>query len=427
MEKLKSGIELNGYTLITQIGIGATAEVWSAKSGHDDTELALKIFAPKTHLDDYSKVLIKKEYQNAAHLEHENIVTPIDYFEVEQNPVLVMQKYGPSLWNILKERQSRHLRQNIDHYEDLFSEKELAEILFDVSKALTYLHYKGLIHNDIKPANILTQQDQNRLSYVLSDFGITREIRETILRQTSRNYQSALTMAYASPERLRGEISNTTKGDMFSLGCSMYELTNADDFDFGPGSILNNNGAIAPIRGNYSSAYNNVITELLNINPRNRLAANDLREICYAYLSTNKWPEYLYATVRNVPPAERREFHTIKNSDISARTGSSKKKRIMIPVLSLSVILFGLYLFFGSDFKLNDKNSTQEWTSSPIPVGDYYFAQTYDNRCVLLDDEKKEVYPEKIFTNCRETPDAIILVEASGDSIIVNKTRSHGR
>ena len=99
----------------------------------------------------------------------------------------------------------------------------------------------------------------------------------------------------------------------------------------------------------------------------------------------------------------------------------------MIPVLSLSVILFGLYLFFGSDFKLNDKNSTQEWTSSPIPVGDYYFAQTYDNRCVLLDDEKKEVYPEKIFTNCRETPDAIILVEASGDSIIVNKTRSHGR
>ena len=92
-----------------------------------------------------------------------------------------------------------------------------------IGSGLAYLHEQGIIHQDVKPENILFNTFSDQVQYVLTDFGISTKIKENIARMTMpRDQPYALTPAYASPEQFSGR--QDFKSDVFSLGVLLFEM-----------------------------------------------------------------------------------------------------------------------------------------------------------------------------------------------------------
>lgn len=279
---------LNNFKLLEFKGKGTTAEVWSAYDIDNNINVALKIFAPDIALDNSSKILIRREYENTKKLEHPYIINPIDHFEYEGVPVLVFRLCKHSLWEELKVRISRRLQYNNTDRKNLFTENELSNLIYNISDALVYLHNSKMIHHDVKPANILISEEGGKIEFHLSDFGITKEIKETIIRQTKLRSNS-LTLAYAAPERLRGGYDNLPQSDIFSFGATIYELTNS--IKMPPGEILNNNGTLENIKGDYSDRFKELIKACLEKDYNKRIGAKKLLNNSIFYINNRYWPE----------------------------------------------------------------------------------------------------------------------------------------
>lgn len=345
---------MNGYKLKKFIGEGATAQVWSA-IGPDDKKYALKIFAPRVALDNYSKSLLKEEYEKTKMLSHDNVIAPADYFEHEERPVLVMKLCGPSLWDMLAKRMSKTFAQTKSKDRtNLFSEEELAKVIFDITRALEYIHKRGLVHHDVKPANILSFKEDGIVHYGLTDFGITKEIRETIIRQTKTSGES-LTFAYAAPERLQGVDLNDPRSDIFSLGTSIFEITNG--IKIPPAQILNNNGAIPKLKGNYSNRFNEFIQRILSKNPADRFTPDQILDRVKFYLRENYWPAIdktiPKATTESTPSPMRETQHMQESQNtgvnISENTvgeDNERKNKMWLPAaITIALLAMAYFLY----------------------------------------------------------------------------------
>lgn len=276
------------YTLLNFLGDGTTAEVWSAISDDGSTTVALKIFH-LTNSQDVSQ--LKEEYESTSHLVHNHIVVPEMNFVFDNHQVMVMKLCDRSLWQDLNLRQSRASSS------EYYSEKELAKIILDVSSALKYLHFgqkvkngeareEIVIHNDIKPGNILLNENDGLNEYFLTDFGIIRNITGTVPKDKVKAI--GLTYAYAPPERFEKKPTIHVNSDIFSLGASIYELTNGMG-EVPLSSLLNHNKELARIEGNYSNRFKNLIMAMLDRDPYQRPDATKLYEMTSQYLNGNGW------------------------------------------------------------------------------------------------------------------------------------------
>ncbi len=286
---LEKNIVFGDYTLINRKGEGSTAEVWEASAPNGEKK-ALKIFAPHFLLDEISKKMIQDEFRNATKLNHPHLIIPENYVEAEGAPAFVLPLMHKSMWQDLQDRQPNGQILMIKPYE----EKTIALIIAHIGKALSYLHQHSIVHNDIKPANILVNhpienQEYSTIRFYLTDFGISQDIRDTILRQTRSMH--SLTFAYAAPEKLRGEATGTPESDIFSFGASIYELCFGIQQRPPLGQILNNNGAIPFDSANYSRPFLNLLKKTLEKNPPDRIRLEKLVEASEKFLQTSDWPE----------------------------------------------------------------------------------------------------------------------------------------
>src|SRR5262249_10387530 len=104
-----------------------------------------------------------------------------------------------------------------------------------LAEGLSAVHARGLIHRDVKPANILMDA---RSTPLLADFGLARSTEEA---RITRAGVIAGTPAYMSPEQARGDENMGPSSDIYSLGIVLYEmLTGALPFDGGPASVILN-------------------------------------------------------------------------------------------------------------------------------------------------------------------------------------------
>jgi len=416
---LEPKIKFGKYTLEKFKGEGATAQVWSA-TNENGKQVAMKIFAPRTSLDNQSRGLLKEEYEKTARLDHPNLLIPYDYIEQNNVPALVMELCDASLWQILKQKATAAKKERST--ETLyFTEYELARMLNHLGKALEYLHSKSMVHNDVKPANILVQNsdDVKNCTYYLTDFGITKELRETILRQTKTH---SLTYAYASPEKLKGK-SGTYRSDIFSLGAAAFELVNGIELEVPLGEILNNNGDIPPLKGGYSNEFESLIQGLLHKDPTQRYSGSDIVDFTTEYLNRSSWPNELRKfdvnrdtallyddsaildkTVRfqgenktervvkpqgHISPTERiiniQEEHPKKNK--------RKISTIILLVMFLCIVGFsGYYLFenrLDETTKISSTSDVFQIYSDVLPVNDTLFIVQKDNKCGLVNFEGK--------------------------------------
>lgn len=254
----------NRYLLNHLLGRGGFAEVWLATDNKTGLQVALKIYAPGTGLDEDGIKLFMDEYALVFNLNHTNLLRPT-YFDEEQNrPYLVMPycEKGSTQKLIGK-----------------MSEAEAWHFLHDVAAGLAYLHSRQtpVIHQDIKPDNILINSQGD---YLITDFGISTKIRSTLRKSAMQKQQSSGTLAYMAPERFSADNRPIMAGDVWSLGATLHELLTGD-VPFGEeGGLMEKRGVDIPlIYGNYSDALKNIVRRCMAPEPWDRPTAHDIARI----------------------------------------------------------------------------------------------------------------------------------------------------
>ncbi|MFJ3881087.1 serine/threonine-protein kinase [Streptomyces sp. NPDC090077] len=197
------------YRLVRVLGSGGMGRVWKAYDVQLDTHVAVKelLLPSGTAAPDRADRLERalREARSAARLrDHPNVVTVHDVTLVGGAPWIVMELVGGST---LQERLRLTGRLPVE---------DVAEVASALLKALAAAHAEGIVHRDVKPANVMLTDDQRIL---LADFGIARNEADDGLTGTGVVIGS---LPYLSPERARGEKGGAPS-DLFSLGTTLYE------------------------------------------------------------------------------------------------------------------------------------------------------------------------------------------------------------
>ncbi|QFU90913.1 serine/threonine-protein kinase [Amycolatopsis sp. YIM 10] len=215
------------YRLLERIGAGAMGVVWKAEDQRLDRVVALKELILPHAMDDPgaadlvadASARAMREGRIAARLTHPSAITVFDVVTDNDRPVLVME-YLPS--TSLAEVLARRER---------LGAEEVAAIGAQIAAALAAAHESGIVHRDVKPANVLMSDDGVAK---LSDFGISRASGDGTLTATG---VVAGTPAYFAPEVARGEDADS-RSDVFSLGATMYHaVEGAPPFGVGDNQI----------------------------------------------------------------------------------------------------------------------------------------------------------------------------------------------
>ena len=211
IHKFKSGdIFDDRYTLEKLIGVGGFADVWKAVDNTTHSIVALKIY---TNLDDDGINDLSEEYTRMQNLNHTNILKA-DHFDRDGNiPYLVMKFCGGG---------------SLDKKIGRMENEDVLKVIKDMASGLSYLHQCNIVHQDIKPANILIDDSSGTPVYVLSDFGISSKTKTRLSHSVNqKNQGTSMTEAYAPPEKFSSKKEDRRpdrKGDIFSFGISIYEL-----------------------------------------------------------------------------------------------------------------------------------------------------------------------------------------------------------
>ena len=209
------------FRLVKRLGRGGLGSVWLAEDLQLDSDhVACKILKPELYDDRRAVSDLKREVLLTRRLRHPHILAVYTFWETDAHRLITMEYIKGSN---LSERLSAHGRP--------FDPAETLPWIRQIGEALDYAHGQGILHRDVKPANIMVE-DNNRI--LLADFGIARTAREVQARLTGE--LTSGTLLYVSPEQLMGEALDA-RSDLYSLAATFYELL-AGAPPFSSGSIV---------------------------------------------------------------------------------------------------------------------------------------------------------------------------------------------
>src|SRR5919108_3663885 len=197
------GTVLGGYRIIEPLGSGGTSVVYRAEHVRLGRPAALKLLAPGLGEADFSERFLR-ESQLAASLDHPNIVPIYDAGEEDGLLYIAMACIEGSDLKTLLAREGR------------LPVRRALRIVGQIASALDAAHARGLVHRDVKPANILVGPDDRAY---LSDFGVVKELAG---RGTTRTGSFVGTIEYSAPEQIEGKDVDG-RADVYALACVFYE------------------------------------------------------------------------------------------------------------------------------------------------------------------------------------------------------------
>lgn len=282
MEEINSiasdGVLFDGrYKLLRPLSSdGGTADVWLALDTNTIDEIydgdgdqvtsveesgikvAIKIYRPKNALD-LGEQRFREEFKIVFNCHHTNLVQPINFSIFEGIPYLVLP--------YCKKGSSESLQ---GHFLD---KDELWRYISDVSAGLAYLHAFNptIVHHDIKPANILIDDNDN---FAITDFGISSH--RGLNREGYDDTQSG-TMAYMASERFDEEYQSIPESDIWSFGATLYELITGQvpyGEEGGLSQLDSNSVELSPISQPIPSDIKDLIYDCLSLDVSRRPSAD---------------------------------------------------------------------------------------------------------------------------------------------------------
>jgi serine/threonine protein kinase len=206
--ELAEGEEFAGYRIEQRLGRGGMGVLYLAHEPGLERRVALKLIAPEAAADEVFALRFAEESKIAASIEHPNVV-PIYAAGKEAGVPYIAMRYVAGA--DLAKRLAREGR---------LEPGVAVEIVAQVGNGLDAIHAAGLVHRDVKPANVLLSGDEAAHAYI-TDFGVARNVStESGLTQTGRFVG---TLDYVAPEQISGgEID--ARVDVYALGCLLFKL-----------------------------------------------------------------------------------------------------------------------------------------------------------------------------------------------------------
>jgi len=202
---------LGRYRLDREIAAGGTARVWRARDTQQGRAVAVKLLHPHLLPDATSRRRLEGEARAAEALSHPAIAAVYDVSGPDEDPALVMELVDG-------EPLSKRLERN-----GPMAPKAAAALVADVAEALYHAHQRGIVHRDVKPANILVERRSGRARLI--DFGIAHSL-EAASQDLTRTGTSLGTPRYMAPEQLAGDPVGP-RTDLWGLGAVLYRRSAA--------------------------------------------------------------------------------------------------------------------------------------------------------------------------------------------------------
>lgn len=302
----ENGLPFDGHYKLLRLlsSAGGSADVWLAidlntidDSGDESkaTMVVIKIYRPKNLIDVEGEYQFRNEFKKVFGCHHENIIQPTYFSIFEESPYLVLP-YCPA-------GSAERLVGNLTSGDDIW------KFIFEVSSGLAYLHEHSpqIIHQDIKPANVLIDDNGN---YAITDFGISAEMGGTDIESEE---ETGGTFAYMAPERFIDGTLPMPESDIWALGATLFELVTGDAPYGNDGGSRQKSGIPVPvIKQNIPDAVKDLIYSCLDYDAKSR-------------------------------PTARRIVDTVLK-----RRYARSKKAIALIVGALMVVVVGVTFFFAS-------------------------------------------------------------------------------
>jgi DNA-binding beta-propeller fold protein YncE/predicted Ser/Thr protein kinase len=205
--ELSTGAVIAGYRIEHVAGRGGMGVVYRATQLALDRPAALKVIAPELADDVMFRERFKRESHTAASIDHPNVIPVYEAGETDGQLYIAMRYVeGTDLRDLIRREGS-------------LSPERTVRVIEQVAAALDAAHRRGLVHRDVKPANVLLTQDGDEHVY-LTDFGLTKHAAS--VAGMTKTGQFIGTLDYTSPEQIKGEQADA-RADVYALGCVLFQ------------------------------------------------------------------------------------------------------------------------------------------------------------------------------------------------------------
>ena len=326
--ELVPGDVVSGYQVRGVAGRGGMGVVYRAEDLALGREVALKVIAPALARDPRFRQRFARESRIAAGLEHPNVV-PVYRAGEENGQLYIAMRFvqGTDLQLLLRDGP--------------LAPPRAAAIVAQVGEALDAAHARGLIHRDVKPANVLVAGTGGSEQAYLTDFGLTRDVEGS--DGLTKTGQWVGTLAYVAPEQIRGEPVDA-RADIYALGAVLYQCLTGEP----PFPVESELEALAahldeppprPSRSGAPRALDGVVERAMSKDPSRRFrSAGDLGRAAVAAVGgeRGKLAERSVATGAAAPvEAGRRKRRRSRRGTVLVGVGSG----VVVAVLAVAVAL----------------------------------------------------------------------------------------
>jgi CHASE2 domain-containing sensor protein/predicted Ser/Thr protein kinase len=208
VKRIGPGEVIGDYRVEELVGRGGMGVVYRATQLSLDRQVALKVIVPELADDDEFRARFKRESLVAASIDHPNVV-PVYEAGAEGNLLFLSMRFihGVDLHTLLQS-------------EGPLPPTRAAHVIEQVASALAAAHARGLVHRDVKPANVLVEESADDHVY-LTDFGLTRRVDSDSAVTQAGTMMG--TLDYIPPEQINGQDLDP-RADVYALGCVLYEI-----------------------------------------------------------------------------------------------------------------------------------------------------------------------------------------------------------